>query len=286
MRWQPGGPSQDLEDRRGERGGGGFGFGGVRLGLGGIVVVAILSLVFRRNFFALFSGDSSSAPSSAPRGASSQTPAEAREVQFVSFVLDDAQNTWTQIFAQRGQQYAHARLVLFRDGIRSGCGFAETQVGPFYCPMDQKVYLDLGFFDQLATRFGAPGEFAQAYVIAHEIGHHVQHLLGIEQRMRQLQQANPSSENALSVRLELQADCFAGVWGHSTAQRNILENGDVEAGLRAAASVGDDTLQRSAGRAVQPERFTHGSSAQRVAWFRRGLESGSIDACDTFGNAM
>jgi predicted metalloprotease len=285
MRWQPGGPSSDLEDRRGETAGrGGFGFGGTRLGLGGLIVVGLLSIIFRRNFFALFSGDSAPSQSATPQGPTSQTPAEQREVQFVSFVLDDAQNTWSQIFAQRGQQYPHARLVLFRDGIRSGCGFAETQVGPFYCPTDQKVYVDLGFFNELSTRFGAPGEFAQAYVIAHEIGHHVQRLLGIEQRMRQMQQANPSMENALSVRLELQADCFAGVWGHSTAQRNILENGDVEAGLQAAASVGDDTLQRSAGRAVQPERFTHGSSAQRVAWFRRGLQSGSIEACDTFGN--
>ncbi len=258
----------------------------MRLGLGGLIVVGILSLLFRRNFFAMLGSDSSSSQQTAPQAPATQSAAEQQQVQFVSFVLDDAQNTWTQIFAQRGQQYPHARLVLFRDEVRSACGRAETAVGPFYCPGDQKVYLDLGFFNELATRFGAPGQFAEAYVITHEIGHHIQRLLGIEERMRQMQAANPSQRNELSVRLELQADCFAGVWGHSTSQRNILESGDVEQGLAAAASVGDDRLQRSAGRAVSPERFTHGSSAQRVAWFRRGLESGSIEACDTFAGAM
>jgi predicted metalloprotease len=182
-----------------------------------------------------------------------------------------------------GRQYRHARLVLFRDGIRSACGLAESATGPFYCPEDEKVYIDLSFYDELRNRFGAPGEFAQAYVIAHEIGHHVQKLLGIEQRVHGLQQSNPSQANPLSVRLELQADCLAGVWGHSTEQRNIIDQSDVRAGLRAAAAVGDDRLQRMATGRVSPESFTHGSSQQRMQWFQRGLDSGSVGACNTFG---
>jgi uncharacterized protein len=166
--------------------------------------------------------------------------------------------------------------------VDSGCGQAETAMGPFYCPLDQKVYIDLGFYDELRDRFGAPGEFAQAYVLAHELGHHVQHLEGIDERMRRQQQANPESANALSVRLELQADCYAGVWGHSTEQRQLLDPGDIEAGLRAAASVGDDRLQRTSTGRVSPESFTHGTSAQRSAWFKRGFDSGDPKACDTF----
>jgi predicted metalloprotease len=200
-------------------------------------------------------------------------------VQFVTEVFNDVQKTWEQTLPN----YRHAKLVLFRDQTESSCGTAETATGPFYCPGDEKVYIDLGFYDELKQRFGAPGQFAQAYVLAHEVGHHVQKILGIEAKMRQAQQANPSLANQLSVALELQADCFAGVWGHSTEQRNVLETGDVESGLAAAAAVGDDRLQRMAGQRVSPERFTHGSSAQRVQWFKTGLQAGSVDSCNTFG---
>jgi uncharacterized protein len=182
-------------------------------------------------------------------------------------VLDDAQSTWERLFQARGRTYEHAKLVLFRDAIRSACGFAESASGPFYCPGDERVYIDLGFFDELQQRFGAPGDFAQAYVLAHELGHHVQRLLGAEGE---------------SVRIELQADCYAGVWGHETAQRQILEAGDVEEGLGAAAAVGDDRIQRRSGQEVHPEAFTHGSAEQRVSWFRRGFESGRPENCDTF----
>jgi predicted metalloprotease len=210
-------------------------------------------------------------------GPAPTSPEEERLIQFVSFVLDDAQNTWTQTL---GPQYQRARLVLFTDVVESACGMAQSATGPFYCPMDQKVYIDLGFYRELQSRFGAPGEFAQAYVLAHEIGHHVQTLMGTERQLRRLQQSNPGQANQLSVRMELQADCYAGIWGHSTAQRSILERGDVEDGLNAAAAIGDDRLT---GGRVAPERFTHGTSAQRVEWFTRGLESGSVEACNTFG---
>jgi hypothetical protein len=206
-----------------------------------------------------------------------------QKVQFVSFVLDDVQHTWDNLLpAQTGRPYHHAKLVLFRDEISSACGLAQSASGPFYCPEDEKVYIDLSFFDELRDRFGAPGEFAQAYVIAHEVGHHVQKILGIEGKVQQLRQSNPQEANPLSVRLELQADCFAGVWGNSTEQRKIIDQGDVKAGLQAAAAVGDDRLQRMATGRVMPERFTHGSSAQRDHWFQTGLDSGKVSACDTF----
>ncbi len=251
------------------------GFGGRGLGIGGTLVLLILSVVFRQNFFALFNGPSSYSS----RPAVTDRPGENREVQFVSFVLDDAQKTWEGIFSDGGARYRHAKLVLFRDLTESACGTAESATGPFYCPGDEKVYIDLGFFDELSQRFGAPGEFAQAYVIAHELGHHVQKLLGIERRMRSLQQSDPRERNQLSVQMELQADCLAGVWGHSTEQRNLIDQADVDAGLRAAGAVGDDRLQRMATGRVNPESFTHGSSQQRIASFRRGLESGTLRAC-------
>jgi len=204
-------------------------------------------------------------------------------VQFVSFVLDDAQSTWTKILSEQARvPYRHARLVLFRDSIGSACGYADAASGPFYCPDDERVYLDLAFFDELRQRFAASGDFAQAYVMTHELGHHVQKILGIEPKVHDLMQNDPSRANEYSVRLELQADCFAGIWGHSTAQRNLLEQGDIEEGLNAAAAVGDDRLQRMSGRRVNPESFTHGSSRERSTWFRRGLQSGRIADCDTF----
>jgi hypothetical protein len=199
--------------------------------------------------------------------------------------LDDVQATWTKVLPQAGTPYRGTKLVLFRDAIQSACGFADAASGPFYCPADQKVYIDLGFYRELRDRFGASGDFAQAYVIAHEIGHHVQHLLGIDEQVRRARSRRPSQDNQLSVMVELQADCLAGVWGNSTARRDILEQGDVEEGLNAAAAIGDDRIQRMSTGRVFPERFTHGSSAQRVTWFKRGLSSGQVSACNTFGGS-
>jgi uncharacterized protein len=281
--------SPDIEDRRGESGGGGFGGGGMRLGLGGIVVLGLLSLVFRKNFFALL--DTNSGPPAAvdvtrSGPPPSQSAEDTQRVKFVSFVINDVQRTWEKEFPKLGGNYRRATLVLFRDATRSGCGgFAESAMGPFYCPADQKVYLDLGFFDELRSRFGAAGEFAEAYVIAHEFGHHVQTLLGIDEKMRRAQAERPSMKNALSVRMELQADCLAGVWGHSTGERGILEKGDVESGLAAAAAVGDDRLQKAATGRVNPETWTHGSSKERQEWFTRGFQTGQVGACDTFARA-
>lgn len=282
MRWTPGGSSDDVEDRRSE-GGGGFRPGGIHLGLGGVVILFVLSLIFKRDFLSLLSTDSlGTGGTTITQSDPVQDQQEQPLVQFVTFVLNDTQNTWTQILPSQGAQYRHAKLVLFRDSVDSACGLAQSATGPFYCPGDEKVYIDLGFYDELRQRFGAPGDFAEAYVLAHEIGHHVQKLLGIEGKVRAAQQQNPGAVNRLSVRLELQADCFAGVWGHSTQQRNILEAGDVEEGLKAAAAVGDDRLQRMSRGTVNPESFTHGSSAQRMEWFQRGFQDGTIAACNTF----
>jgi len=279
MRWTPGGRSSDLEDRRGSSGGG-FGGGGMRIGLGGAAVLLVLSLVFKQNFFALL-GDGGASGEPTASGPVASTPEEEKKVDFVSFVLDDAQATWERLFQARGKPYEHAKLVLFRDAIQSACGFAQAASGPFYCPGDEKVYIDLGFYDELQQRFGAPGDFAEAYVLAHELGHHVQRLMGTEAGVREEQQRRPDLANQLSVRLELQADCYAGVWGHETAQRNILDPGDVDEGL-AAAAVGGDRRQRMQGGRVDPEGFTHGSSEQRASWFRRGFDSGRPEDCDTF----
>jgi uncharacterized protein len=288
MRWTPGGTSGDIEDRRDEEGGGsggGFGFGGLHLGLGGLLLLLVLSLVFKQNFFALLSGGGSA--NSGATAVSHPDPgrdeAEKPVVQFVSFVLDDAQKTWEQLLPQQtGTPYRHAKLVLFRNSTHSACGGAESATGPFYCPGDEKVYIDLSFYDELKRRFGAPGEFAQAYVLAHEIGHHVQKLVGIESKVHNFQSQNPGAANAASVQLELQADCFAGVWAHSTQQRGLLEAGDVQSALGAASAVGDDHIQQMTRGRVQPETFTHGTSQQRMGWFNKGLNSGSIAACNTF----
>jgi len=285
MRWRPGGVSDDVEDRR-EEGGGLLAGRGVHVGVGGAVVLLVLSVIFKTDLFALV-GAGTTGPATGPvaaRGAPPRAPSpeEERRVQFVSFVLDDLQTSWEKEFARTGKSYPHAKLVLFREETRSGCGGAEAASGPFYCPADGKVYVDLSFYDELRDRFGAPGDFAEAYVIAHEIGHHVQSLLGVEGQVRRMQEEYPDRRNALSVVLELQADCLAGVWAHSTAQRQLLESGDVESGVAAASAVGDDRLQRLAQGRVAPETWTHGSSAQRVQWFRRGLASGRVTDCDTF----
>src|SRR6267154_495558 len=287
MRWTPGGDRQDIEDRRDDSdGGGGFGlpFGGMHIGIGGIVFLLILSLLFKRNFFSMFGGGGVPA---GPRTSLSQ-PDRAKDRreqplrEFISFVLDDTQKTWEQILPQEGVQYRHAKLVLYRNSTYSGCGSARAATGPFYCPQDEKVYIDLDFYDELQRRFGAPGQFAEAYVLAHEIGHHVQKLIGVERRVRTLEQRSPGSANALSVKVELQADCLAGVWAHSTDERKLLDAGDVESALGAAAAVGDDRLQKMATGHVSPESFTHGSSAQRAVWFQKGMDNGSIAACNTF----
>jgi hypothetical protein len=282
MKWTPGGESGDIEDRRDEGGGGGFQFGGMHIGIGGAIVLAILSFVFRTNLFSLLgNGGVSSTAVSQPNPA--QDAAEKPLVEFVSFVLDDVQKTWTEILPQQtGTQYRHAKLVLFRDSTESGCGNAQSATGPFYCPEDEHVYIDLSFFDELNRRFGAPGQFAQAYVLAHELGHHIQKLTGIEGKVRQLQEQNSREVNPLSVKLELQADCFAGIWAHSTQQRGLLEKGDVESALGAAAAVGDDRLQKKSTGHVSPESFTHGTSQQRMHWFNAGLSTGTITACNTF----
>lgn len=259
------------------------------LGIGGTVIMLVLSLIFGRNFVGGSGGSEGAQAYDTTQAANGdvapvqQSLAEQREVQFVSFVLDTAQAVWSRLEpAAFGQQWHDAKLVLFRDATQTGCGVGQTAMGPFYCPDDEKVYLDLSFFDELKQRFGAPGEFAQAYVIAHELGHHVQHLNGVDQQVRRLQQQNPGEANPLSVDLELQADCYAGVFGHALQGENILDPGDVEDGLRAAAAVGDDRLQQETQGRVMPETFTHGTSAQRSSWFRRGYESGDPRSCDTF----
>jgi hypothetical protein len=282
--------SGDIEDRRSS--GGGFGgMGGGGIGIVGFVILLIISLVTGRNFLGgvLSGGGSSSVHAPARPGMDrgpNQNPNEKRDVQLISFVLDDAQKTWTQIFAAHGRTYRHAKLVLYRDMTYSGCGAAQAATGPFYCPEDEKVYIDLSFWNDLKQFGGSTGDFAQAYVVAHELGHHVQKLLGIEAKMQRLAQQGPQERNQLSVDLELQADCLAGVWGHSTEQRNIVHPEDVDEALKTAAAVGDDHLQRMAGRAVSPERWTHGSSAQRDEWFRRGLEGGTVSSCTTFQGAL
>jgi predicted metalloprotease len=289
MRWSPGGESQDIEDRRDEGGGGGgFQFGGMHLGVGGAMILLLLSLIFKTDLFTLLSGgagDSGSAPVTQPDPA--RDAAEKPLVEFVSFALDDTQKTWTRLLPeQTGRPYRHAKLVLFRDYTQSGCGGARAATGPFYCPEDEKVYIDLGFFDELNRRFGAPGQFAQAYVVAHELGHHVQHLLGIDSRVHQMQESNSREANPLSVKVELQADCLAGVWAHSTEQRGLLERGDVESALGAASAVGDDRLQRMSTGRVSPDSFTHGSSQQRMRWFSTGLNNGNVAACDTLAQTQ
>ena len=292
MRWRRGKGRDQIEDRRGQGFGGGFpgGFGRggglpipIPRGAGGLASIALLLVVLAVLYFsgALSGGSSGGGP-----GVAGAPQADSDLVEFMGFVVDDVQDSWRQDFADSGRTYQTTKLVIFDGQTQSGCGAASSDTGPFYCPADRKVYLDLGFFRELSQRFQAPGDFAQAYVIAHEFGHHVQTLLGTEGRMREEQQRHPSEANELSVRLELQADCYAGVWAHSAYEENLLETGDVEEGLTAAAAVGDDRIQRSAGRDVDPETWTHGSSAQRMQWFKAGYQDGDPAACDTFGGSI
>jgi predicted metalloprotease len=281
MDWTPGGLSGDVEDRRGSSGGGGFGGGG--LGIVGIIFLLVISLITGRNYIGSYLAGGGHVATTTNDRPVTASPAEDRSAQLVSFVLDDVQKTWEKVLPEQTKQpYRHAKLVLFRDYTQSGCGVAKSQTGPFYCPADEKVYIDLGFWDELQRIGGSTGEFAQAYVIAHELGHHVQNLLGIERQMRQLSARNPSQQNPLSVKLELQADCFAGVWAHTAAQRGIVHEADVRDGLSAAAAVGDDHIQKMSRGAVSPESFTHGTSAQRQNWFMRGIQQGDVNACNTF----
>ena len=276
MKWRGRAGSQNIEDRRGMSGGG-MAVGG---GLGGLVLVLLISALTGQNPIDLIDTSGPVSDSVAPGG----VPADDPQAEFVSVVLRDTETTWGRLFQDARESYEPPVLVLFTDATRSACGLGQAAMGPFYCPADRKVYLDLSFFRELDERFGAPGDFAQAYVVAHEIGHHVQTLTGVSARTQAARQrAGEREANALSVRQELQADCYAGVWGHYAAQEGLLEPGDAEEGLRAAAAIGDDRLQRQSEGTVVPESFTHGSSEQRVEWLRRGLDSGRVDLCNTFG---
>jgi hypothetical protein len=294
VRWRTGRRSENVDDVRGA-GGRRVGIGGPRIQLGGtgLILLLLASWALGINPLTLLGGLEGGGPVGTEVADSPfEQPVETGAggagdelADFVSVVLADTEDTWTALFGERGARYEPPRLVLFTDAVRSGCGVGEASMGPFYCPADRRVYIDLGFYRELRDRFRAPGDFAQAYVIAHEVGHHVQNLLGTSERVhRARERLSETQGNALSVRLELQADCYAGVWAHHAHRaRNVLEQGDVEEGLGAAAAIGDDRIQKQARGYAQPESFTHGSSEQRVSWFRRGLEQGSLEACDTFG---
>lgn len=280
MRWDDLRESSNVEDVRGSTGGGGR---GLKLGIGGTLLALVASYflgIDPRVILGLVSAvpNQQAAPTAAPG-----TPSD-EQGRFIAAVLGGTEDTWSAIFQQNGLTYVPPTLVLYRDQMPTACGSGSAAAGPFYCPLDRKVYLDLSFFQQLAQEFQAPGQFAQAYVVAHEVGHHVQNLLGIADKVRAVQQrGSPEQANQLSVRLELQADCFAGVWAkHTDQSKHILEAGDVESAMRAAASVGDDTIQKRTRGYVVPESFTHGSAAERTAWFKRGLTDGTIQGCDTF----
>jgi predicted metalloprotease len=290
MRWQGRRQSTNINDMRGQSGGGlgGMGRGGpfvVRRagggGIGIILVVLVVSYFLGINPLDLLNGNVSTVPSQQSQRMPAGQNDEARA--FVATVLADTEDTWTEIFAAAGQTYPKPTLTLFTDSVSSACGFASAATGPFYCPNDRNLYIDLGFFDELQRRFGAPGDFAQAYVIAHEVGHHVQNVLGILPKVHEQEQsADEAAANALSVRTELQADCFAGVWAKHTQREGVLEPGDIDEALKAAAAVGDDTLQRANQGYVVPDSFTHGTSEQRASWFRRGFDKGDVKGCDTF----
>jgi predicted metalloprotease len=285
MRWEGNRESSNVEDYRdGGGGGGGFSLGGRSIGIGTIVIALVGGALLGVNPLTLLGIMTGGGTTQVQQGPAPAPPANDRDAKFVSTVLADTEDVWTKLFQQGGATYHDPKLVLFRGAIRTGCGAGQAAMGPFYCPADQKVYIDLGFYDTLKNRLGAPGDFAQAYVIAHEVGHHVQQELGISEQVERARGgASQAQANAMSVRLELQADCFAGVWAHHAQNaRNILEQGDVEEAMNAAQRIGDDALQANAGRAVVPESFTHGTSAQRQHWFMTGLQNGTVKSCDTF----
>jgi uncharacterized protein len=290
MRWGDMRRSENVEDRSGLGRGMPMGGGGMRLGIGGIIVALIASVLFGVNpLDILVGGGGPAGPSTqmAPEPARPQSPAATQEKEMVARVLGDTEDVWSSLFKQLGGQYQKPTLVVFNGSVKSACGMASAAVGPFYCPGDRKLYLDTSFFDTLARRFGAPGDFAQAYVVAHEVGHHVQNLLGTMQQFdRQSQRLDERRRNQLAVRLELQADCYAGVWGYFANRRNLLEPGDLEEGLRAAAAVGDDQIMKRTQGYVVPDAFTHGSAEQRMQWFRKGLTSGDPRQCDTFSGSQ
>ncbi|MBA2360230.1 MAG: zinc metallopeptidase [Actinobacteria bacterium] len=298
MRWKRGVGGNQIDDRRG-MGGGGMGGGGFPMGragggLGGLGLVIVLLTLFLGGGLpggGNGGGGIDIGPSLQPfpgAPAAEGRPLESRGQvdDFVAFVVHDVQRTWTRLFQQAGRQYRPTKLVLFEQAVSSGCGNASSATGPFYCPVDSKVYLDLSFFRELRQRFGAPGDFAQAYVIAHEFGHHVQNVLGIADEVRREQQGNRDDANELSIRMELQADCLAGVWAHSAYKEQLLESGDLEEGLAAAAAVGDDRIQEQATGRVERESWTHGSSEQRTSWFRKGFDGGDVAACDSFSGSV
>ncbi|MEO5904798.1 MAG: neutral zinc metallopeptidase [Gemmatimonadaceae bacterium] len=280
MRWTPGGRSDNLEDRRGGGGGGGLGRG---LGIGGTVVVLALSLITGRNLFSDL-GVQPGISSGTSAGLSPEDSArEEPEVLFVSHILDDVQQTWANSLSGTKVQFHPARLVLFRNSTDSGCGPAQSAMGPFYCPVDERVYIDLGFYEELKSRYGAAGDGAQAYVLAHELGHHIQHLTGTDARVRQAEESNPGQANQYSVRLELQADCYAGVWAATSSRKGEITPGDIDQALTAASAVGDDRIQQRERGRVNVDAFTHGSAAQRTEWFKRGYQGGDMRSCNTFG---
>jgi predicted metalloprotease len=308
MKWRPGKRSKDMEDRRSGGGGVGGGLpgglpggggGGLPIpigrggGIGSIILIVIIYLVFGRGLTCgndggtdIDTGDQLNpfpdVPAEEQGGAPKGPDAQAQTADFMSFVLDDVQSFWDGEFQAAGKQYQHAKLVIFKGEDTSGCGPASAATGPFYCPLDQTAYLDLGFFNELSNRFKAPGDFPQAYVLAHELGHNVQHVLGIDQKVQEEAAANPDEANDLSVRLELQADCLAGVWARSSYERGILEEGDLDEGTNAASQIGDDRIQEQTQGRIDPESFTHGSAEQRSHWLKEGYDNGKLDACDTF----
>lgn len=291
MKWEGNRESDNVEDRRssgGGLGGGGGMLGGRSIGIGTIAVALIGGWIFGINpltLLSMFSGGGAPTAQVQQQAPAQRPPADDRMAAFVSTVLADTEDVWKDVFAKGGGTYQEPRLVLFRGATQTACGQGQAAMGPFYCPGDQKVYIDLGFYETMKNKLGAPGDFAQAYVIAHEVGHHVQNLLGISEKMEQMRSRVSKVEyNGLSVRLELQADCFAGVWAnHAQSARQILEQGDVAEAMNAAAQIGDDALQRASRGAVVPESFTHGTSAQRQRWFDTGLKNGTVKTCDTFG---
>ncbi|MDB4977096.1 MAG: uncharacterized protein JWN48_5437 [Myxococcaceae bacterium] len=288
MKWTPGYRSNDVEDRRGQGGGGGLSLGGAGMlftlfklfGLPGLLVGGALM------FFGsgLLNGGGSSSVDTTQGAQAPAAPGSSGDgSDFVAFVFDDVQKTWSGVFAASNQRYPKASLVLFSGRTQTACGSGQAAMGPFYCPLDQKVYIDLSFYQELKERFGAPGDFAQAYVIAHEMGHHVQHLLGLDRKVQQAARGQQQGEDSLSVRLELQADCLAGAWAQASEKRDLLDPGDIQEALGAAQAIGDDRLQKQSQGTVTPETWTHGSSAERQRWFKRGYEAGTVESCDTFG---